>query len=68
MSARLEAFLARLYVEADTRARFLQDPRKEAVAAGLSPTEVEAMEQMDRVGLEMAATSLARKKMKHRPR
>lgn len=68
MSARLETFLARLHVDAETRARFFRDPRQEAAAAGLSPTEVEAMVKMDRVGLEMAATSLTRKKEKHRPR
>lgn len=66
MSARLETFLARLHVDAETRALFLQDPRKEATAAGLSPTEIEAMVQMDRTGLEMAATSLLRKKRKQR--
>jgi len=68
MSAQLETFLARLHVDAETRARFLQDPRKESAAAGLSPIEIEAMVRIDRVGLEMAATSLARKKLKHRPR
>jgi hypothetical protein len=66
MSARLETFLARLHVHAETRLRFLQDPRKEAAAAGLAATEIEAMVQMDRTGLEMAATSLLRKKQKRK--
>jgi hypothetical protein len=67
MSARLESFLARLHVDAEVRARFFQDPRKEAGAAGLTPSEIEAMVRVDRVGLEMAATSLAKKKRKQRP-
>lgn len=66
MSARLEAFLARLHVDAEVRARFLEDPRREANAAGLTPPEVEAMVCIDRVGLEMAATSLRRKKRKQK--
>jgi len=58
----VEAFLARIYVDADARARFLSNPTAEARAAGLSPEEVEAVTQIDRVGLELFAASLERKR------
>ena len=62
MSAPLEAFLARIYVDAEARARFLADPRAEAVSSGLSPTDVDAVMNIDRLGLEMSAKSLQRKR------
>jgi hypothetical protein len=62
---RFEAFLARIYVEAETRARFLADPRGEAARAGLTEQEIAALEQIDRVGLELASQSLERKR-RHR--
>ena len=65
MSVRLEAFLARIYVDAEARAKFLADPRKVATDAGLTPEEVDSMETIDRAGLEMTARSLA-KKRQHR--
>jgi hypothetical protein len=58
-----EAFLARLYVDAEALARFLADARGEATLAGLAPDEVEALVRIDRVGLEMAARSFAAKRM-----
>jgi hypothetical protein len=64
MSARLETFLARIYVDADTRSRFLKSPREEAIAAGLSPAEVDAMEKIDRNGLQMTANSLMHRRQK----
>ena len=66
MSIALEAFLARLYVDAEWRGRFLADPRGQCTGAGLSPDEIEALVDIDRVGLALAADSYARKH--HRPR
>ena len=58
----LEAFLARIYCDPQARASFLSNPAAEALRAGLSNDEVEAVEQIDRVGLELFATSLERKR------
>jgi hypothetical protein len=52
-----EAFLARVYVDAEFRARFLHDPSGEAKRAGLSDTEGLALEKIDRSGLELAVRS-----------
>ena len=67
MSIAFEAFLARLYTDAELRRRFLADPR--AVAGGgaggghgLSAEEIQALVDIDRVGLELAAASFARKR------
>jgi hypothetical protein len=69
-SAAFETFLARLYTDAAARARFSDDPKGEAVRAGLSAAEGAALEKCDRVGLEMAAESFGHKRAqhaKHRP-
>lgn len=66
-SRQLEAFLARLYVDAPSRQRFLAAPEAEARAAGLEPDEVDALCKIDRVGLELAAASFARKRDRVRP-
>jgi hypothetical protein len=58
-----EAFLARIYVDPDARARFLADPHDEAQKGGLTEEECEALVNIDRVGLEFAAQSFARKRM-----
>jgi hypothetical protein len=69
MSAkRFEAFLARVYVDADSRARFRANPLAEAKNAGLSNAECKALENTDWVGLEMAAQSFAKKRDLKRPR
>ena len=60
----VEAFLARIYVDAQARARFLSNPTAEAIQAGLSEEEVEAVKQIDQVGLELFALSLERKRQK----
>jgi hypothetical protein len=60
VSPAFEAFLARLYVDAEARAAFLADPR--AAASGLADDEIAALEAIDRVGLELAAASFARKR------
>jgi hypothetical protein len=62
-----EAFLARIYVDPDARARFLTDPYGEAQKAGLTEEECEALGNIDRVGLEFAAQSFARKRTRQEP-
>ena len=57
-----EAFLARIYVDGPTRERFLADPTGEALRAGLSRGEAEALARVDRAGLLMAADSFAAKR------
>lgn len=61
-SPSLEKFLASIYVDPETRRRFLSDPRGEAARAGLTEDQCEKLARIDRVGLEMAATSFARKR------
>lgn len=61
-SSRLEQFLAKIHVDSEARARFLKAPRAEAARAGLPEDECVALENIDRVGLEMAARSYARKR------
>ncbi len=69
MSAqKLEAFLAKLYVDDQARTRFLADPRREAMNAGLSDEDCTKLENIDIVGLELAADSFARKRAAHPPR
>ena len=58
----LEAFLARLYTDAELRARFLADPAGEARRAGLDAESAERLAQIDRAGLELAAASFAAKR------
>ena len=62
MSAGFEAFLARIYVDAEARRLFLADPHGEATRAGLRPEEAEALASIDRTGLELAARSYERKR------
>jgi len=66
MSERFEAFLARIYVDAAARHRFLADPHGEASRAGLDEREIAAAEKIDRLGLQMVANSLARKRARKR--
>ena len=69
MSAqKLEAFLARLYVDDQARSRFLANPRREALNAGLTEDDCAALEKIDIVGLELAAASFARKRASLPPR
>ena len=63
-SPEFEAFLARVYVDADFRSRFIADPAGEAKRAGLSEEETEALERIDRRGLELAADSYHAKRTK----
>lgn len=67
-STQLEAFLARLYVDSAARASFKSDPRAEAKKAGLSEDQCTALENLDWIGLEMAARSFTKKRhQKRRP-
>jgi hypothetical protein len=61
-TARFEAFLAKIYVDAEARARFLADPRGEAMRAGLTEPEISAFEKIDRIGLELTVQSLQHKR------
>jgi hypothetical protein len=61
-ASRFEAFLAKLYVDETARARFLGDPRGEALKAGLTTQEAEAAERIDRTGLDLLTKSLERKR------
>jgi hypothetical protein len=60
--ARIEAFLARLYSDAEAQARFLADPQATALAAGLSDAEATALADIDRTGFELACRSYAAKR------
>ena len=60
-SPAFESFLARIYVDAEARERFLTDPRAEARRAALTGAEVEALVAIDRVGLRLLSEGLARR-------
>ena len=62
MNPAFEAFMARLYTDAELRRRFLVDPRAVARAAGLGEKEVTALKAIDRPGLELTARSFAAKR------
>ena len=66
MSPGFETFLARLYTDPGTRARFLLDPAAVARAAGLKLEECAALSRIDRAGLELAAQSFERKRARKR--
>ena len=61
-STRLEAFLARIYVDQTAREEFLADPRGAATRAGLTAQEIDQLENIDREGLEFLAHSLEHKR------
>jgi hypothetical protein len=58
----IEEFLAKIYVDSDARARFLAAPYREAARAGLTEEQCRSLENIDRVGLQMAARSFGRKR------
>ena len=60
----LESFLARLYTDAEMRARFLADAATEAQQAGLSPADRAAVLKIDPLQLRLAARSFAHKRRK----
>ena len=61
-SARLEALLARIYVDEPLRASFLHAPEEFADRHSLCAEDAAALASIDRTGLEMAARSFARKR------
>jgi hypothetical protein len=62
MSARLEAFLALLYVDDASYRRFLDDPGGEIAHAGLTDEERASIETIDRDGLALARASFRHKR------
>jgi hypothetical protein len=65
-SPQLETFLARLYTDTVLREAFLHDPRASAANAALADDDVEALCRIDRIGLQMAANSFAKKRESYR--
>jgi len=61
-SANFEAILARLYTDDAARAEFKSDPEEFAQQYGLDEIESRELCSIDRVGLELAARSYARKR------
>ena len=57
-----EAFLAKLYTDLDFLRRFYADPQGEAQRAGLSPLECAALAEVDKAGLNAAASSFRKKR------
>ena len=64
-SPALEAYLALLYTDAAARERFLLAPEAEARKAGLPAADAAALGKVDRAGLQMAASSYARKRAQY---
>jgi hypothetical protein len=64
--SKLEAFLARVYVDSAARARFLANPVQEALDAGLPPEDAAALAKIKAVPLELAARSFASKRRSKR--
>jgi hypothetical protein len=58
----IEAFLARIYLDAAARAAFLADPVGEALRAGLPEPVARSFSAPDRAGIELAAASFAGKR------
>ena len=61
MSAKLEVFLARLYVDAEFRERFLANPRELALQQGLDEGEATSVAAIDKAALKMTAKGLRKK-------
>ena len=61
-SPQFEAFLACVYTDETARAKFVADPRGEALRAGLDEAQVAALAGMDFAGLGFAARSLEKKR------
>ena len=61
-SPQFETFLARLYTDAAARAKFMADPRGEALLAGLDDAQAAALAGMDFAGLGLAARSFEKKR------
>jgi hypothetical protein len=57
-----EQFLAALYTDELFRARFVSDPTRTAVAAGLSEDDARELAGMDMEALKLAARSFEKKR------
>jgi hypothetical protein len=64
VSARLEVFLAKLYVDDEAYRRFVADPAGEMARAALDRDEKGALEKVDLEGLALARASIRHKRMK----
>ena len=62
----LETFLAKLYTDPAARNSFLADPVRAAHDAGLEDDDVASLNEIDKVGMHMAAASYAHKREQHR--
>ena len=62
----LETFLAKLYTDQAARNSFLADPVRAAHDAGLEDDDISSLNEMDKVGMLMAAASYAHKRDQHR--
>lgn len=65
-SSRFEAFLTRIFVVEEARRHFLEQPAAATAAAGLSISECQALERIDRVGLDLVAISFEAKRSRLR--
>ncbi len=65
-AAVVEELLARLYTDASLCENFLCDAKRAIADLALTSDERRALMEMDRVGLKMAASSYAAKRMHHR--
>ena len=68
MSASLESYLVKLYLDRDARRPFLDNPNGAAVASGLSAADVTSLDRIDGDGLELAARSFALERGRQAPR
>ncbi len=66
-AADFEAFLAQVYTNERTRARFLAAPIQHALAEGLAEDVARRFEHLDRFGLGLAVASFSRKRDERRP-
>ncbi|MEK6372679.1 MAG: hypothetical protein AABO58_08280 [Acidobacteriota bacterium] len=57
-----EQFLAALYTDEAFRARFIDDPRSTALAAGLTEDDARELAGMDMEALRLAARSFEKKR------
>lgn len=63
-----EDLLARLFTDAELRARFKQNPQEVGLEIGLDPATVATLASTDWTGLELAARSYAHKRETYRGR
>ena len=64
MSPAFEAFLARLYVDAEFRTRFLENRESIASSCGLNDAEIAALRDIQEDNLQLASRSFEKKRSK----